>query len=300
MDQRGPPALDLIILGQAEGTYTFASWPRLAGPLRGRREHEAMAMEGWEAMADWYDAKQGDDGDVWHRTLIDPALLEVVGEVDGLRVLDLGCGNGYIARKLARGGAQVTGVDASAPIIAHARRREAAAPQGIAYHVADAARLGILRGETFDLVVANMSLMDIEDAGGTISEVSRLLAPMGRFVASLSHPCFDQGPTTGWLAEKVGLTTTFARKVSRYRDLFSARIPWRIEGKVHETIGFHRPLSWYFRTLRAAGFVVSRFEEPAPTKEFIELEQPEGPWIAQIPLHAVIEAVKWGEGTSSP
>ncbi len=259
-----------------------------------------MAMEGWEAMADWYDAKQGDGGDVWHRTLIDPALLEVVGEVDGLRVLDLGCGNGYIARKLARGGAQVTGVDASAPIIAHARRREAAAPQGIAYHVADAARLGILRGETFDLVVANMSLMDIEDTEGTISEVSRLLAPMGRFVASLSHPCFDQGPTTGWLAEKVGLTTTFARKVSRYRDLFSARIPWRIEGKVHETIGFHRPLSWYFRTLRAAGFVVSRFEEPAPTKEFIELEQPEGPWIAQIPLHAVIEAVKWGEGTSSP
>ncbi|MEE8232469.1 MAG: class I SAM-dependent methyltransferase [Thermoplasmata archaeon] len=259
-----------------------------------------MAIAGWEAMADWYDAKQGDNGDVWHRTLIDPALLEVIGDVEDLRVLDLGCGNGYISRKLARGGAQVTGIDASAPIIAHARRREGARPLGIEYHVADAARLGIFQGEAFDLVVANMSLMDIEDAGGTISEVSRVLAPMGRLVASLSHPCFDQGPTSGWLVEKVGLTTTVARKVGPYRDLFSAPIPWRIEGKEHATLGFHRPLSWYFRTLRGAGFVVSRLEEPAPTEEFVELEQPEGPWIAQSPLHAVIEAVKVGEGFLAP
>ena len=251
-----------------------------------------MAIEGWQAMADWYDAKQGDDGDVWHRALIDPALLEVVGEVEGLRVLDLGCGNGYIARKLARRGAQVTGIDASAPIIGHARRREAAAPLGIEYHVADASRLAIFGEEAFDLVVANMSLMNIEDAGGTISEVSRLLVRNGRFVASLSHPCFDQGPTSGWLVEKVGITTTVARRVGRYREPFSAPIPWRIEGKVHETIGFHRPLSWYFRTLRDAGFVVSRFEEPVPTKAFMESESPEGPWIAEIPLHAVIEAVK--------
>ena len=257
-----------------------------------------MAIADWEAMADWYDAKQGDDGDTWHRTLIDPALLEVVGDVDSLRVLDLGCGNGYIARKLARGGGQVTGVDASAPIIAHARRREAATPLGIEYQVADAARLGVLEGETFDLVVANMCLMDIEDAGSTISELSRVLAPMGRLVASLSHPCFDQGPTSGWLVEKVGLTTTVARKVGPYRDVFSAPIPWRIDGKVHETLSFHRPLSWYFRSFRTAGFVVSRLEEPAPTEEFVELEQPEGPWIAQIPLHVVIEAVKWGKEVS--
>ncbi len=129
-----------------------------------------MVIAGWEAMADWYDAKQGEGGGVRHRTLIDPALLEVVGDVNGLRVLGL------------------------------------------------------------------------------------------------------------------------------YRDIVSAPVPWRIDGKVHETIGFHRPLSWYFRTLRAAGFVVSRLEEPAPTEEFVEMEQPQGPWITQIPLHAVIESVKVGEG----
>ena len=66
---------------------------------------------------------------------------------------------------------------------------------------------------------------------------------------------------------------------------------------MHETIGFHRPLSWYFRTLRDGGFLVRRFEEPVPAKEFVELEGPEGPWIAEIPLHIVWEAVKWEAGT---
>ncbi|HEV2359820.1 MAG TPA: hypothetical protein VGZ23_19695 [bacterium] len=58
-----------------------------------------MDVSIWEAMAAWYDAKQGDDGDLWHRTLIDPALLRVVGPVAGRRLLDLACGNGYLARR---------------------------------------------------------------------------------------------------------------------------------------------------------------------------------------------------------
>jgi ubiquinone/menaquinone biosynthesis C-methylase UbiE len=47
--------------------------------------------------------QQGDEGDLWHRTLIDPALLRVLGPLEGQHVLDLACGNGYIARKLAKG-----------------------------------------------------------------------------------------------------------------------------------------------------------------------------------------------------
>jgi 2-polyprenyl-3-methyl-5-hydroxy-6-metoxy-1,4-benzoquinol methylase len=69
----------------------------------------------WKEMAAWWDERQGDEGDLWHRTLIDPTLFKVLGPVKGQHVLDLACGNGYIARKLARSGARVTGVDASTP-----------------------------------------------------------------------------------------------------------------------------------------------------------------------------------------
>ena len=148
-----------------------------------------MSAEAWESLAAWYDENQGDEGDLWHRTLIDPELLRVVGPVTGLRVLDLACGNGYLARRFARMGAAVTGVDASAPIIARARRREAEAPLGIAYHVADTARLETLEDARFDVAVCNMALMDIEDAAGAISETGRVLLPGGRFIApSFTRP----------------------------------------------------------------------------------------------------------------
>lgn len=249
-----------------------------------------MDVSTWEAMAAWYDAKQGDEGDLWHRTLIDPALLRVVGPVAGRRVVDLACGNGYLARRFARTGAQVIGVDASAAIIELARLREGREPLGIAYHVGDTARLDMLGDATADVVVCNMALMDIEDAAGTIRQVSRVLRAGGRFVASLSHPCFDVVGASAWVIERMDFTTTIWRKVRRYRESFAGQVPWRAgEDHVANTPAYHRPLSWYVRTLRTAGFVVTALEEPEPTEEFLA-GSPAGPWIAEIPLHCVIEA----------
>jgi ubiquinone/menaquinone biosynthesis C-methylase UbiE len=260
-----------------------------------------MNVRAWDAMAAWYDAKQGDDGDLWHRTLIDPALLRVVGPVRGLCVLDLGCGNGYLARKFARMGATVTGVDASAAMIERARRRERQDPLGIAYHVADTARLDMLEAAGIDLVVSNMALMDIEDAAGTIGQAARVLRERGRFVASLSHPCFDVVNASAWVVERMDFTTTIWRKVSRYRTSFAGQVPWRDSPDANafaSTPAYHRPLSWYVRTLRAAGFVITAFEEPEPTEEFLA-DSPSGRWIAEIPLHCVIEAQRTSGGPAA-
>ena len=156
-----------------------------------------MNTYGWDQMAHWWDEKQGDEGDLWHRALIDPPLLRLAGEVRGLHVLDLGCGNGYLSRRFARQGAIVTAVDANAPLIELIRTREAQESLGITYHVADAAHLEMLEDGIFDLVICNMALMDIENAKGAILEVSRVLKPGGRFVASINHPCFDKVNTFG-------------------------------------------------------------------------------------------------------
>jgi ubiquinone/menaquinone biosynthesis C-methylase UbiE len=246
--------------------------------------------QAWESMAAWYDEKQGDAGDLTHRALIDPALLRALGDVAGQRVLDFACGNGYIARRLAHLGAKVTGVDASAPIIDRARGREEREPLGITYHVADAADVAMLEAQTFDAAVCNMGLMDIEDAAGAIREVSRVLRPRGRFVASLSHPCFDVPEASAWVIERMDYTTTVWRKVRRYQEVFGGACPWKGPGVTWQTPAYHRPLSWYFRVLRSAGFVVTAFEEPEPTEEFMA-GSPQGAWIAEVPLHCVIEAV---------
>ena len=175
----------------------------------------------WEEIAAWWDERQGDEGDLWHRTLIDPTLFRVLGPVEGLHMLDLACGNGYIARKLARAGARVTGVDASTPVMEHARAREEREPLGIGYHVADAARLDGLGDASFDVVVCNMALRDIPDAEGALREAARVLRPGGRLITSLSHPCFDVSvSSSGWVVERIGFETTVFRKVSRYRRVF--------------------------------------------------------------------------------
>jgi len=115
----------------------------------------------WGEAADAWDAFVESGAD-YHRTeLHGPALLDVCGDVRGLRVLDLGCGQGWFSRRPAGRGARVVGVDAAAPMIAHARRHEAARPLGIVYHHLDAARVAERwPAGAFDLVTACMALHD--------------------------------------------------------------------------------------------------------------------------------------------
>jgi ubiquinone/menaquinone biosynthesis C-methylase UbiE len=249
---------------------------------------EARSLEGFGA---WYDEKQGDTGDNWHQTLIDPGLMARIGSVaPGTRVLDLGCGNGYIARRMARSGARVTGVDRSAELIDRARAREAATPLGIVYHQADAATLPMLADRSFDLGVANMSLMDIEDALGALREMGRVLVPAGRFVFSINHPCFDVDTRSDYFVDTTTSPPTVFRRVAGYREPHSDRFHWSYpDGLQVWTVGYHRPLSWYIKGLRGAGFVIVDAEEPSPAPGFVS-RRVQREWVEQIPLHLVIEA----------
>ena len=249
-------------------------------------------IQAWEGMARWWDEKIGDNGDLWHRALIDPPLLKLLGSVKGRRVLDIACGNGYLSRRLARQGALVTAIDASATIIAIAQEYEVEEPLGITYYNRDAACLDILEDESFDIALCNMGLMSVRDTERAIHETARVLKPKGRFIASISHPCFDPIESALWVIERAYPTTTVWRKIGRYREVFSGWVLWRT-GKdgVTKTREYHRPLSWYFRALKSAGFVVTALEEPDPTEEFLEKDD-QGQWIAQIPMHCVIEARK--------
>ena len=263
--------------------------------------------DGWEGLADWYDRKQGETGDLWHRTLIDPGLLRVVGECRGKDILDLGCGNGYLSRRLAVKGARMTAVDGSSRMIKNAKARDRGS--GVRYLRSDAGRLKGIPDAKFDLVFANMSLMDIEDAEGAIREAARVLKEGGRFVASISHPCFDIMSNSSWVAEKApSEPVRVFRKVTGYRKQFSQDVKWNVgDGRKKSTRGFHRPLSWYARTLSGNGLAITRLEEPEPTSEFIRKEQEDpgdldAPGFLEVPLHLVIEAVRVrgpGEGPSA-
>jgi SAM-dependent methyltransferase len=257
-----------------------------------------MTREGWDEIATWRNRRMGERGDLWHRSILDPTLLHVVGPVRGLRVLDLGCGNGYLARRWARAGAvEVVGVDASEPTLKGARARERAHPTGARFVRHDAARMSSLTDGHFDLIVAHMSLMDIANGRGTIREVGRLLAPTGRFVFSIAHPCFDVDLRSMWVVEHGVSHDTVFRKVTGYRKEHELEVPWRVSAtKVRYTRSYHRPLPTYFRYLRDAGLAVTLMEEPLPGPEALR-SSPQADLMLEIPLHLIVEAVPLPAGT---
>jgi ubiquinone/menaquinone biosynthesis C-methylase UbiE len=252
----------------------------------------------WERLAEWYDRKQGDTGDLWHRALIDPVLIMLVGDVRGLDILDLGCGNGYLSRKFAKEGARVSAIDSSPQMIARARRHTKSKEPAIDFRVSKASRLNFA-SESFDCVFANMSLMDIEQADEAVSEVARVLRKGGKFVASISHPCFDNGKNSSWLVQKSRPDVLVYRMIRSYRKCFSEDVHWNITPtKRMWTRSYHRPLSWYARTLSSAGLLIEALEEPEPTKEFLEKDE-EGSMFLEAPLHLVVAALKLSYGSPS-
>ena len=251
--------------------------------------------DGWDDLSDWFDRKQGDGGDLWHWTLA-PALFKVLGDCRRKKVLDLVCGNGYLSRRLARQGADVTGVDASPRMVANAR---AHGTVGVKYLCSDASNLKDVSGGKFDVVFANMSLMDMPDAEKAVGEAARVLNRGGRFVSRISRPCFEAMSNSGWGAEKVfSSPLTVYRKVRGYREPFYEMVRWNIgDGAVAHMFGYHRPLNWYARVLRPKGIATTALEAPQPTRELIETEQKQpgdldGAGLQEVPLHLVIEAVK--------
>jgi ubiquinone/menaquinone biosynthesis C-methylase UbiE len=251
----------------------------------------------WDRLVRARDERIGERGDLWHRGLIDPSVRRLVGRVRGLRVLEIACGNGYLARSFAsQGAAQVVGVDSSRVSIRLARAHERARPRGARFEVGDAAHLKFPDG-AFDLVVANMALMDIRDAAGAVREAARVLGPSGRFVFSIAHPCFDVDERSMWSVERSyddhGLYRDLVyRKVRNYRDERRTLVPWRVGPRtVLWTESFHRTLATYVRYLRRAGLAVTRVDEPAPDREMLS-SSPQGPYLREIPLHLVVEAVR--------
>jgi SAM-dependent methyltransferase len=146
--------------------------------------------DAWEHNAsDWIAWARTRDHDVfWDGTW--PALLEILPNSADL-ILDLGCGEGRAGRQLLAAGRRVLGIERSATLA----RAAATGSPPLPVAQADAARLPVTEGRV-DLAVASMSLLDMDDFEGAITETARVLRPGGVFCFAIVHP-FDSARESG-------------------------------------------------------------------------------------------------------
>jgi SAM-dependent methyltransferase len=231
----------------------------------------------WERHAAWWQQQFTAGADPEYEEQILPLAREWLAGFP--RVLEVGTGEGQVARAVAAGGAsRVMGIDPTTAQIVEASRRGG----GPRYVRAEAVRLPVATG-SFDAVVACLVFEHIDALDEAIGEVARALRPGGRFVLFLNHPLL-QTPGSGWIDDQVLDPPEQYWRVGPY--LPETSTVEEVEKGVH--IRFvHRPLSRYLNALADAGLVLERMLEPAPPPGFLA-RAPEYEDAASIPRLAVI------------
>lgn len=175
------------------------------------------------------------------RLVTDAAIVEAVMQGSPRRVLDIGCGEGWLCRALAERGCETVGIDASAPLIERARQVGGGRYEVLSQELLlgeDGAGLG-----RFDALVCNFALF-AEDLAPLLDALHRYLSPGGRLLIQTLHPwtaCGDEPYADGWRLE------TFAA----FGDEFAEPMPW-----------YFRTFESWLAALHAGGWTLQALREP--------------------------------------
>ena len=214
----------------------------------------------WETHAQWWQDGFTEGADPEYDEQIIPLAAEHL--VGARRVLDIGCGEGQIARVAQRVGAElVVGVDPTAAQVLEAARRAG----GPTYARAEASTLPCADG-SFDAVIACLVFEHIVDVDSAIAEVGRVLAPGGRFLFFMNHPLL-QSPGSGWIDDHIVDPPEQYWRIGPY--LVESIEIEEIAKDVHLPY-VHRPLSRYVNAMASAGIFIRQMHEPAPAPGFLE------------------------------
>lgn len=225
----------------------------------------------YESMAEAYE-KHAADG-AYNAHYDRPAVLDLAGDIRGLRVLDAACGPGLYIEELLRRGAIVTAFDASEEMIALARRRVPDESTRIVRAVLGAP-LPFPEAE-FDLVVCALAIHYADDRVAAFRELFRVLRAGGVLVVSTQHP------TTDWL-----------RKGGSYFDVRQEEDRWVRDGVTYPVAFWREPLTSLSAAITEAGFLIERLVEPLPAESMRDVDPEEWAVLHERPGFLLLRLVK--------
>lgn len=214
------------------------------------------ASAAWETHAEWW---LGEVATGLRPEYADQMIPLAVDLLAGCRsVVDVGAGEGQVARALAETGHDAVAVEPAAPLVQLADRHP-----GVCGVRAAANDLPLGNG-SFDGAVASLVFEHILDFQGALDEIARVLAPGGRFVWFLNHP-LTQAPGSGWVEDYI--SDEHGWRIGTYAV---ASHEWEMLDNGVELPFFHRPLSQYINGLISAGLELETMLEPTPPESFFE------------------------------
>ncbi|MEI6830742.1 MAG: class I SAM-dependent methyltransferase [Synechococcaceae cyanobacterium ELA445] len=212
----------------------------------------------WDMVAKSRDDQLRSGLDVSYDQVLSPAILQLIQAKSSHRVLDVGCGSGVLAERIAYLAQSVVGVDPSQKSIALARASTLRPANTEYISESIEAYSDNYQGEFFDIAIANMVLQDAADLTAVLDSVARVLRCDGTFVCTITHPCFWPAY---WGYDRC--------EWFDYGKEIAIDAPFRIssvEEPVGRTTHFHRPLGQYVTAFHDTNFQVDSLVEPFPSR----------------------------------
>lgn len=213
----------------------------------------------WQKVGRWYDKSVGKEGHYYHQNIVLPGILRLLKTETAppKRLLDLGCGQGVLARQLPPS-VDYVGLDAAATLIAQAKSHSKNKRHQYLFHdiTEPFPDIGL-----FDAAAIVLALQNVEKPDVAIHNIAKHLSPNGRLVIILNHPCFRIPRQSFWQIDE--------QKQCRYRRLERYYSPMKIPIQMNPSQGeasavtwsFHYPLSSYTQWLQANGLAIESIEE---------------------------------------
>ena len=209
----------------------------------------------WDKQAEWYNNLLSQNPDSYQERVIKPNLIRLMAIKSGEKVLDLACGNGFFSVVFQKAGAEVIGIDSAPKLIEMAKKNK-----GIDFQVNSADKLSNIADRSIDQIACVMAIQNIENVKGVLAEAKRVLKPNGKLHIIMSHPSFRVPKQSSWEWDEKNKIQY--RRIDKYLSESKVQIQMHPGDNPEEkTITFHRPLQYYFKLFKNAGFVVANLEE---------------------------------------
>jgi len=292
--QSPPPPEFLNAVGAKIESLPSAPAPQQeADPTPLKAEERGTRMStGWDAVAPWYATLVEEKKSAPLDEVVMPGTLALLAPQRGECILDLACGEGSLARRIAASGCRVTGVDASSELIALAKERSGP----VEYRVLDARDLKSSGLGPFQAVTSVMALMNMDPLDPVFEGVASVLAPGGRFVGVILHPAFRAPRQSSWAMERGTRGVRHFRRIDAYLSPGQFEIvmnPGAVAkgAKPVTTWTFHRPLQHYVRLLARHGLALDAIEE-WPVTRFARDDAAMAHLQREIPMFLALRAKK--------